>query len=150
MVSSVLINTNGLSSVIRWVEKYLHSKWTGLGHHWCGGELGIALSGAGAVELVFLEGQRHGADVDGFAEVVGSHTNQPVCSALRGKDGVFPAAPSGYWFAENITLGGEGQVLPLAVGGDVFDALEAGAGDPADGRGTLQLLKGEYGRDARH
>lgn len=71
-------------------------------------------------------------------------TNQPVCSAFRT---VSLRRPSGYWLAENITIGGSKVRFCHWLYGARFstpsgETLES---QPM-GRGTVQLLKGEKGR----
>lgn len=104
--------------VIRCVEEVFTFDVDGaLVDHWCGGELRVAFGDAGPVEFVFLEGQRHGADMDGFAEGVGGYVPYEPAGLFRVEDRVFPAAVRVLVCGKHHHGRVDGQVLPLEVGG---------------------------------
>lgn len=71
------------------------------------------------------------------------HPNHPVCSAFTT---VSLRRPSGYWLAENITIGGSKVRFCHWLYGARFSTPSRLTLDSQPiGRGTVQLLKGEKG-----
>lgn len=101
------------------------------------------------IEFAFTGRQRHGAEIDLFAQIPCGHVPDEPTGSLGVDDRVL-APPIRVLIGREHHHGRiEGQVLLLAVRGDVLDPRGADRGQPSDRSGNGATLEWRKGQRAR-